>query len=76
MCVPAAKKGVIGVAVDKCVSLGSLAVVFAHRGVATQEHIPSMPGNFFPRRDIVRDGAKTRWDSGFAGMEMEEEEEK
>lgn len=59
-CIPAAKKGVIGVAMDKCVSLSSPAVVPHTSGSQHQAHLPSMAGNFFPRRDIVEDGAKTR----------------
>lgn len=66
ICVPAAKKGVIGVAVDEWVSLP---VSFDLHDVASQfqNDLPRRPGNFFPRRDMVVDGAKTRWIRGSRG---------
>lgn len=60
VCLPAAKKGVIGVAMHECVSLRYPVMVRHSGGSQLQAHLPSRPGNFFPRRDIVRDGAKAR----------------
>lgn len=52
ICVPAAKKGVIGVPVDEWVSVP---VSFDPHDVASQfqNDLLRRPGNFFPRRDMV-----------------------
>lgn len=52
ICIPARKKGVIGLAVAGHVSFFlSWTAIAARRGRA--EHLPKGAGNFFPRRDIV-----------------------